>query len=148
MLASWCPIREAPGTEKGKEKGTEKAQKQDPMSAEAEGWLLRSRLETQTHSSLLPCFLKQAPAGQRAASLPGSLALGQVHKPAICSSPAFYNGIKYGMHVPRHTRGHGNQATGSTLLSRTQSTPAQVASQTPVTSGRAPSAPHARARGK
>lgn len=72
---------------------------------------------------LLPRFLKQVPAGQRAASLPGSLALGQVHEP-ICFLPAFYNGIKYGMHTPRHTRSHGNQTTGPTLPSPTQSTPA------------------------
>lgn len=54
----------------------------------------------------------------------GVPSLGQVPQPAICSLPAFYNGIKYGVHTPRHTRSHGNQATGSSLPSPTQSTPA------------------------
>lgn len=97
------------------------------MSAEAEGGSCSSRPQTRTDSSLgtsppsLPGAGACGTAGCQPEGVPG---LEQVQQPATCSLPAFYNGIKYGMHTPRHTRSHGNQATGSTLPSPTQSTPA------------------------
>lgn len=123
MHAPRCPTREAPGTEKAQvREGPTEAGPHECRSKR--GGSCSSRPETRTDSSLRtsPPSLPEAGACGTAGCPPaGSLALGQVHEP-ICFLPAFYSGIKYGMHTPRHTHSHGNQTTGPTLPSPTQST--------------------------